>query len=85
MAENIYTQSKTPKLDGTVNYLTNFKDKTKLDNKLTHYAKKTLVFPTQNKTEQVLNMEDRIVELEGFANQLMTELCLKNKNAYTWC
>jgi len=32
-----------------------------------------------------LDLEDRIVVLEGAVNALTTELCDKKKNAYSWC
>jgi len=80
MVEEIYTQSKV--IDENKNYFNNLKNKTKLKTKETHFAYNSNIM---NSGHSGLQMEDRIVELEGFANMLMIELCEKNKNAYSWC
>ena len=82
MVNNLFTKSKT--IDNSTNYLDKFKNKTKILTKEDHYAKKVKV-DIQGNNITVLDMEARIVELEGFANALMLELCSKNKNAYSWC
>jgi hypothetical protein len=65
-AEQILTKSKTP--DFSVDYLDVFyMDNVKEKN--THYA---------NIDGNYLGMEERIVALEGFATQILQELCLEN-------
>ncbi len=80
MAENIYTQSKTIK-DG-INYIDKIKDKNKLKVKENHYS---YVENIMGSGYDGLDLEDRIVVLEGAVNALTTELCDKKKNAYSWC
>lgn len=67
MAENIYTQSKVINLID--NYALKFLDADLLSDKLIHKNKETLILP--DKEENVLNMEDRIVDLEGAFNDHM--------------
>lgn len=76
-AETIYTESKVPQPN--INYMDKF-DIGVIDKKATHYAIEFNV-----KGEDRLNMEDRIVALEGAIAQLSTELCSVGKNKYTWC
>lgn len=73
IAENIYTQSKTIK-DGK-DYFEKLKDKDKLKNKKTHYS---LIENVMGTELDGLSVEDRIVELEGFANQMILLLCDRN-------
>jgi len=80
MAENIFTQSKTIK-DG-INYIDKIKDKNKLKVKENHYS---YVENIMGSGYDGLDLEDRIVVLEGAVNALTTELCDKKKNAYSWC
>ena len=74
--DEIYTKSKVP--IPNYNYVERFKID-ELDSKATHYA-----VETQNNKE-VLNMEERIVFLEGAVAQLSVELCSESNNKYTWC
>lgn len=74
-AENYYTMSKVP--ISSKNYVESF-DIDTLKNKQTHYSVENY------KGTKVLNMETRIVELEGAIAQLSTELCSVSKK-YTWC
>jgi hypothetical protein len=65
-AKGIYTKSKTP--DFSNNYIDYFY-MDNVDTKNTHFA---------NINENYLDMEERVVALEGFATQLLQELCLEN-------
>jgi len=65
MAENIYTQSKT--INSSINYLDKF-TKEKIENKYTHKNKEVKII--KGKPETLLNVEDRIVDLEGLALEL---------------
>ena len=75
LTSNIYTKSKVP--IPAFNYVELF-DIDTIDKKTTHFAYEVI-----NGTE-VLNMEERIVALEGAVSQLATELCLY-ESKYTWC
>lgn len=85
LAENIFTQSKT--INPTTNYLDLF-DRNLISNKETHYA---YVNDIKKTKKSGLNVEDRIVALEGAIvelkeenNLLKTELCKKD-NTYSFC
>lgn len=67
IAEEIYTQSLTVVPDK--NYTALFDDRSTLENKDTHYAKGTII--TDDGTEfNVLDAEERVESLEGFATEL---------------
>lgn len=76
LVEQIFTKSKVPEPD--FNYVDVFKID-EIDKKTTHYA------VTTKKSQQVLDMEERIVHLEGAIAQLNIELCSVSNNKYTWC
>ena len=73
MVENIFTQSKTIK-DNT-SYIDKIKDKDKLKFKETHYA---YVDNIMGSGYSGLDLEERVVVLEGAVNELFTVLCSKN-------
>lgn len=73
MAENIYTQSKV--INESENYLDKIKDKDKLKTKETHYS---YVDNIMGSGYNGLDMEERVVVLEGAVNELFTVLCNKN-------
>lgn len=76
MVEEIYTQSKVPQPN--VNYMAKFAiDKVSVKNKHPAY---TIIG-----TNELLNMEERIVNLEGAVAQLSVELCAESNNKYIWC
>jgi hypothetical protein len=75
-AESIYTESKVPIPD--YNYVEKF-DIDNISKKQQHYAVETFA------GQERLNMEDRIVYLEGAIAQLSTELCSVSNNKYSWC
>ena len=77
MTENIWTQSKV--INPLTNYALKFLNTTNLDSKDTHKNKEILILP--NKTTEVLNMEDRIVDLEGAFSDHMTCTYLHKKYA----
>jgi len=82
MAENIYTQSKVINL--LENYALKFLNITLLNNKLTHKNKETLILP--DREENVLNVEDRIVDLEGaFSDHMFCMYAHKNYKDYRDC
>lgn len=98
MAEAIYTESKTP-VTG-VDYLSKFTNS--IFDKSTHKNKESkdlfLTDGAKSRTVELLNLEDRIVDLEGAILQLKnqeatqnetitllkSELCKKD-NSYKWC
>ena len=75
MAENIYTQSKVINL--LTNYALKFLNPTLLDSKDTHKNKEVIELPEGN--IDVLNVEDRIVDLEGAFSDHMTCMYLHEK------
>lgn len=75
MTENLWTQSKVINL--VTNYALKFLNVTNLDSKDTHKNKEILILP--NATTDVLNMEDRIVDLEGAFSDHMTCMYLNPK------
>ncbi len=81
MVEDILTKSKVPKPDK--DYLKDLKDIEKLSNKETHYAKKNI--DVEGINTSMLDMEERIVLLEGALNQMITEVCAKEGNKWSWC
>lgn len=80
IVENIYTQSKMPETG--VDYFDKLKEGDKLKVKETHYSYVENIFGSELNG---LSMEDRVVVLEGFANQIMFEMCDKDKNKWSWC
>jgi len=81
MVDSILTKSKVPKVDK--DYLKDLKDITKLSDKETHYAKKNVVIDGVDTS--VLDLEERVVLLEGALNQMITEVCAKEGNKWSWC
>ena len=76
MTEHIYTKSKVPQPN--INYMELFKiGNLSVKNKHPAY---TIV-----NTQEVLDMEERIVNLEGAVAQLSVELCAESNNKYNWC
>ena len=76
MAEDIYTQSKV--INVIDNYALKFLDGSSLSDKLTHKNKEIINLPDRD--EDVLNMEDRIVDLEGAFNDHM--FCMYKHKKY---
>ena len=77
MAEKIYTQSKVINL--VTNYAIKFLDRDSLSDKATH-KNKDIVLLDNGDTEKVLDMEGRVVDLEGaFANHMT---CMYNNKKY---
>lgn len=75
-AEEYYTESKVP--EPNINYMEYF-DINELDDKSTHYSVELI------SSQERLNMEKRIVYLEGAIAQLSVELCAESNDKYTWC
>jgi len=80
IAEEIFTQSKT--IEDGVDYVEKIKDGNKLKNKRTHYAYNPNILESGL---EGLNMEERIVVLEGALNKVLTETCEKQPNQWSWC
>jgi len=75
-AEEYYTESKVP--IPNFNYVEMF-DIDTISKKSTHYAVESV------EGMERLKMEERIASLEGAVAQLSAELCVVNKNKYSWC
>ena len=69
MSKTILTLSKVP--ENNVSYIDKLKDRDKLENKSEHYAYEII------EGYETLNMEERIVALEGAVNEIFTLLCDK--------
>jgi hypothetical protein len=69
MAENFYTQSKTAELE--TNYITKFSKKGDLADKKKHKNKKVI------KGMEVLDLEDRVADLEGATADIIAKLKIK--------
>jgi len=74
MTEHIYTESKT--IEDGVDYVAKLNDKEKLKNKQQHYAY-ALLTDEEGNTYETLDVEERLVVLEGAYNQMWTILCDK--------
>lgn len=76
MAENIYTQSKV--MDLNTEYATKFINASILDSKSNHKNKEVLNL--NNKPIEVLQLEDRVVDLEGAISDIMN--CMATHKKY---
>ena len=76
IADQYLTKSKVVTIGS--DYFKNLGDLSKISNKNTNYSTVTVG------TKKYLDLEQRVVELEGFAHYLMVELCNKS-SSYSFC